>query len=279
MRRSLGLALGFTVIALMPAPASASGGVEIGRLNGSHASMERQNEVAKEMDYSFLRTSSQVRSLVEKGALVPVLGNKDYKLANVSHPAARPITKTFVEQLGRDYHDACGSPLVVTSLTRPLNEQPRNASDLSVHPAGMAVDLRVPASYSCRTWLENELLRLERKGVLDVTRERRPAHYHIAVFPDEYSEWVSPILLADSIAAQLASAAVLARKSIDAMTPVMDTGSAAPTTASIAPGPGTLATILYALVAISGLTALLIVIRGPVAEEEKVRVKVERRRR
>jgi hypothetical protein len=241
----------------------AEGSPEIGTLAGSHASMERQNEAARENDYSFARTSRQLKALVEDGALVPALGNADYKLANVSHPATRPITRSFIERLGKQYHESCGSPLVVTSLTRPLNEQPRNASDLSEHPAGMAVDLRVPARSSCRTWLESTLLTLERRGVVDVTREHKPSHYHVAVFPDECAAWLEPLLQADSIAAKSAADAAaadddLARRLADARAAL----NATPVAASIAPGPGPLATILYAVLAMSGIVAFFVVIRA-----------------
>src|SRR5690606_12122802 len=74
--------------------------------------------------------------------------------------------------------------------TRPLTRQPRNAHRLSVHPAGMAMDLRVPRTSRCRRWLEKALLDLEERQLLDVTRERSPAHYHVALFPDRYLAYV-----------------------------------------------------------------------------------------
>ena len=86
---------------------------------------------------------------------------------------------------------ATGERLVITSLTRPLSRQPENASALSVHPAGMAVDLRIPASKWNRAWLEQTLLSLEDKAVLDVTREHHPPHYHVAVFPVQYEQYVA----------------------------------------------------------------------------------------
>jgi hypothetical protein len=248
----------------MANPLTAEGAPDIGTLAGSHASMEHQNEVARENDYSFIRTSGGVKALVEEGALVPALGNKDYRLANVSHPATRPVTRSFIEQLGKDYHASCGSPLVVTSLTRPLNEQPRNASDLSVHPAGMAVDLRVPAQSSCRTWLEKRLLTLERAGILDVTREHHPSHYHVAVFPEECTAWLAPRLLADSIAARAASDSEAVAAAMEARVAEARAYLASqPATASMAPGPGPLATVLFALLVLSGVLAFFIVVRAP----------------
>jgi len=167
-------------------------------LAGSPSSMVHQHEVAVKEDYSFLRTPKDVRSLATKGALVPVSESADLTLSKVSYPFARPEVRDFVQRFAASYHEATGSPLVVTSLTRPTSAQPANAHKLSVHPAGMAVDLRVPASSSARAYLESALLSMERAGVLDVTRERTPAHYHVAVFADAYAAYAAH---EDSVAA------------------------------------------------------------------------------
>lgn len=162
-------------------------------LLGSIASVDRQHTVAVQHDYTFLEHSRDVRRFVGLGLLVPVRGGAHYRLAGVSFPYARPALRTFIERLASQYHAACGESLVVTSLTRPAVRQPRNASDLSVHPAGMAVDLRYPHRAACRRWLERTLLALENSDVLDATRERSPAHYHVAVFPTQYAEYVSKL--------------------------------------------------------------------------------------
>jgi hypothetical protein len=155
-------------------------------LSGSRTSMEEQHEAAVKADYSFLRTPAAVRRMVEIGALVPVPGNANYELSKVSFPYTRPEVLALIEQVAASYRATFHTPLVVTSLTRPTITQPRNASPKSVHPAGMAADFRVPATPAQRAWLEAELLKLERLGAVDVTRERRPAHYHVAVFGDKY---------------------------------------------------------------------------------------------
>ena len=126
-------------------------------LLGSIASVDRQHAVAVEHDYTFLERGKDVKRFVGLGLLVPVPGGAHYELAGVSFPYARPALKTFVERLAAQYHAACGEALVVTSLTRPAVRQPRNASDLSVHPAGMAVDLRYPRNSKCRRWLEKSV--------------------------------------------------------------------------------------------------------------------------
>jgi hypothetical protein len=177
------LLAGATLVAL---PAHAA------ELRGSPASMVQQNQVARAEGYTFVKTPSQVEKMVDKKHLVKVKGNADYQvLPSVSYPYARPAVVLLLERLSAQYREACGERLVVTSLTRPSSQQPSNAHQLSVHPTGMAVDLRISQRAACRQWLESTLLSLEAKEVLDVTRERNPPHYHIAVFPEAYTAYVA----------------------------------------------------------------------------------------
>lgn len=162
-------------------------------LTGSPRSIDRQNRIAREHDYTFLRDGRQVDRFVSAGYLVPVRGNRDFELHAVSHPYARPEVELFVRRLAAQYRAACGEKLIVTSLTRPRNGQPRNASSQSVHPTGMALDLRLSGNRRCRSWLEGVLVGLERAGVLEATRERYPAHYHVALFPRQYVDYVERI--------------------------------------------------------------------------------------
>lgn len=160
-------------------------------LRGSQAAMREQHAQALKHDFTFLSNSSHVRRFVDLGLLVPLRSNGDYTVhSGVSFKYARPAVRTFVERLAGQYRRACGEPLVVTSLTRPQSRQPRNASNLSVHPTGMAVDLRRSTSPACRSWLERVLLDLENASVLEATRERRPPHYHVALYPEQYSRYV-----------------------------------------------------------------------------------------
>lgn len=175
------------LIAVPVAPAGA------GELGGSRASLKRQHKVAKRSDYTFLRTAADVREFVREQRLAKIVTTPDYVVNAVTFPYARPAVKLFLDRLAAQYRAATGERLVVTSLTRPYSHQPRNASALSVHPAGMAVDIRIPARAANRKWLEKTLLALEDRVVLDVTRERRPAHYHIAVFPREYERYVAKL--------------------------------------------------------------------------------------
>lgn len=160
-------------------------------LSGSSASMKRQNLAAQEYGYSFLKTSQAVHQFVDAGYLVAVPATATMELHNVSYPFARPAVKLFLERLSAQHMAACGEKLTVTSLTRPIEKQPVNASEASVHPTGMALDLRIPRVGKCRSWLESTLLSLEGTGVLDVTRERYPPHYHVAIFTKPYESYVA----------------------------------------------------------------------------------------
>src|SRR5262245_7043545 len=164
-------------------------------LKGSRSSLLRQNEAAREHDFTYLRTSSGVREFAERGLLVRLRGNSDYTLASdrrgdVSFPYARPEVKVFIERLGDQYHSVCGERLVVTSLTRPISRQPANASHLSVHPTGMAADLRRSSRSSCRSWLEETLLYLEGREVLEAPREQHPPNYHVTLYPEPYMRYI-----------------------------------------------------------------------------------------
>ena len=182
------MTLRFALALLVAVPAAA-----FAQLRGSESSVVRQHRVAKSNGYAFLRNAAQVREFVREDRLERIYTNRNIVVDNVSFPYARPAVKLFVERLGAQYRAATGERLVITSLTRPKSRQPRNASELSVHPAGMAVDLRIPRSAANRRWLERTLLSLEDRIVLDATKERHPAHYHVAVFPREYVKYLAQL--------------------------------------------------------------------------------------
>lgn len=159
-------------------------------LRGSKSSLLKQREAARRHDFTYLKTGDAIAGFVDKGLLVEVPGNEDYRLGSVSYPYARPELKLFLERLASQYRKACGELLVVTSLTRPQNGQPRNASSLSVHPTGMAADLRLSWEKDCRDHIESTLLSLERRGILEASRESFPPHYHVTLFPSSYRRYL-----------------------------------------------------------------------------------------
>ena len=160
-------------------------------LKGSRGSVERMYGQARRQDLTFYRSGRGVRSAAAEGDLVRLRGNDDYRVAGVSYAYALPSTRTFVQRLAAQYREECGERLVVTSATRPRSMRLRNSVTESVHPTGMAVDLRRPTRGSCLRWLRETLLAVEREGAIDATEERRPPHFHVAVFPRQYSAYVS----------------------------------------------------------------------------------------
>ena len=159
-------------------------------LRGSHASVSLIYRRAVRGGLDFYETTTDVKRAVVRGELVRLNGNAHYRLDNIGMPYVRPETKAFVLDLAADYHRACGAPLVITSATRPISRRLANSSELSVHPTGMAVDLRKPAG-RCRTWLRRALLAAERRGAIDATEERHPPHFHVAVLPPRYEKVAS----------------------------------------------------------------------------------------
>jgi hypothetical protein len=187
MKTARPLAIPVLLISVLTAPAWGQS------LRGSRASVDRQNREARQHDFTFVRRPAQLDRFVDAGLLVPLERDEHYLLHDVSFNAARPAVKLFVERLSAQYLAACDERLVVTSLTRPTSRQPANASRRSVHPTGMAVDLRTPATPACRRWLESTLLALEQERVLEATLERSPLHYHVAVFPADYLAYVAAV--------------------------------------------------------------------------------------
>jgi LysM repeat protein len=176
-------------------------------LRGGTESLDRQNHQAQAHNFTYLATPADVRRYVEQGHLVPVVANRDFDVHNVSFPYARPEVRLFIERLASQYRAACGEKLVVTSLTRPQSNQPWNASSRSVHPTGMAIDLRRSQKASCRNWLESTLLSLEGQGLLEAIYERNPPHYHVSVYPRPYAQYVARITGNERVVAQAATQA------------------------------------------------------------------------
>jgi hypothetical protein len=178
---ALPLALGAALHAL---PADAQ------TLRGSRAAVDRAFRKAHDHDLTFFRNGSSVRSAADRGDLVKLRGNADFRVHQVTYPYVLPTTVTFVRRLAEQYRDHCGEKMVVTSAVRPRSFRLINSVDKSVHPTGMAIDIRKPARARCASWLRETLLALEGNGVLDATEERRPPHFHVAVFPEPYRAYV-----------------------------------------------------------------------------------------
>ena len=173
-------------------------------LRGSQASIDRMYHHALAEDLPFYETPDGVRRAVANGRLVRLTPDATMALHEVGYPYVRPSTRMFVDRLSHQYRDVCGEALIVTSAVRPARRQPANSTERSVHPTGMAVDIRKPRKAKCLRWLRSTLLDLEGENVLEATEEHSPAHFHVAVFPTQYTHYATARARAES-GTQLAS--------------------------------------------------------------------------
>lgn len=165
-------------------------GVQAQSLRGSPSSIERIYRQAVKHDLHFYETGAGVRRAADRGRFVRLSGNSDYRVSGVSYPYVLPSTRIFIQRLASQYRSQCGEKLVVTSAIRPRSIRLINSTSKTVHPTGMAVDLRKPTSGRCLRWLRETLLYVEAAGVIDAVEEFRPPHFHVAVFPNPYDGYV-----------------------------------------------------------------------------------------
>ena len=150
-------------------------------LRGSRAAVDRAFHTAKRRELPFVRSRREIERRAAEGDYVRLSATRNVRLKGVTTPYVRPLTRSFLSTFAARYQQSCGEPLVVTSAMRPTSIRLVNSTAKSVHPTGMALDLRAPGG-SCRGWMRRELLAYERRGVVDATEERHPAHFHVVVY-------------------------------------------------------------------------------------------------
>lgn len=158
----------------------AAAGLPAQSLRGSQSSVQKMYTRAVQNDLDFFYSSKGIYESVRDGELKLISITNDLTLEKVSYPFVLPRTLDVLNVFAKQYRSACGERLVVTSAARPRNKQPRNASPKSVHPTGMAIDFRRPDG-PCLTYMRQQLVALEKLGILEATEERRPVHFHVAV--------------------------------------------------------------------------------------------------
>jgi hypothetical protein len=207
-------------------------------LHGSKESVQKMYEFAQSHHLTFYLTATTLDSAIAHGKLVPLTGDSTYALTRgVGFSYASREVKQFVEGFAPQYLHACGTPLTVTSAARPLSRQPHNANPLSVHPTGIAVDIRRPSAGPCLTWVRGALSRLEEQGVIEATEEHHPVHLHIAVLAAPGVRVVLPSLTNGMPAApRIASPAVVAVAARSSTSPTVPARSTS-TGASSSPSP------------------------------------------
>jgi hypothetical protein len=174
-------------------------------LRGSQESVQKMWDFATNHGLTFYQSPRDIEKAVAEGKLVPLDGDASYELTRaVGFSYATREAKQFVAAFAPQYLAACGPPLVVTSAARPTNRQPRNSNPYSVHPTGIAVDLRRPPAGPCQRWLRKALAELEEQGYVEATEERRPVHLHVAVLTEPGKIAALPPLASDALAGAVA---------------------------------------------------------------------------
>jgi LysM repeat protein len=206
-RRALRIACAIAVVAaLLPDTAGAQrrarGNARPESLRGSKASVEKMYDFAQRYRYPFYLTPTNIDTAIAHGRLVELTGDSTYELTRgVQENYATREAKQFVTMFAPQYLHACGSPLTVTSAARALSRQPRNANPHSVHPAGIAVDIRRPPPGPCLNWVRNALAQLEAQGIVEAIEELHPVHLHVAVLEAPGAKFVLPNLVQGMVAA------------------------------------------------------------------------------
>ena len=195
-----------SVTAALAAPAQGQRGMlkEPQDLHGSKQSVEKMYEFAISHRMPFYLTPVNVDDAIAKGRLVALAGDSTYELTRgVCFAYSTREAKQFVLAFAPQYLAACGVPLTVTSAARPMSNQPHNANPHSVHPTGIAVDIRRPYPGPCLTWVRGALATLEERGVVEATEEHHPVHLHVAVLVQPGAKVLLPNLVKTVVARQL----------------------------------------------------------------------------
>ncbi|MEP6989496.1 MAG: LysM peptidoglycan-binding domain-containing protein [bacterium] len=172
-------------------------------LHGSKESVDKMYEFALSHRMPFYLTPTNVDDAIARGRLVALTGDSTYELTRgVGFSYSTREAKQFVLAFAPQYLSACGVPLTVTSAARPLSRQPHNANPRSVHPTGIAVDIRRPPPGPCLTWVRGALASLESRGIVEATEEHHPIHLHVAVLVPPGGKLLLPNLVTTVVARQ-----------------------------------------------------------------------------
>lgn len=162
-------------------------------VGGCQSTSQQQHFYAQRHQLRFMQTPQERDQAFRDGLFVSLVDpNIKLNPKGVQGPFALPPIVSFTKSLAVQYREAGCGLLVVNSGTRSLASQPKNASDFSLHPAGLAVDLAIPAEERCDQWLQNYLRDNEAQKRIDATWELDPAHYHIVwvLSEEENINWV-----------------------------------------------------------------------------------------
>jgi hypothetical protein len=164
----------------VPAPTDAWPADAVSLVGGCQTTSEQQLQYARGNQLPLITTVAQYHERIASGQFVLFEGPHLQVLAK--RPYALPSTVAFIAEMSVAYNAAGCGKLVVRDALRLTTERPLNGSMHSVHPAGMAVDIRMQYIKSeCGDWLRSYVRLKEAAGKVDGTHELKPEHLHVVV--------------------------------------------------------------------------------------------------
>lgn len=153
---------------------------EVSLVGGCQTTSEQQFQYALKQNLTPVTTAAEYADRIARGQFVRLEG--PHLLVLAKRPYALPSTVAFMMELSAAYHATGCGQVIVKDAVRLVSERPPNGSIHSVHPSGMAVDIRVRyIKPACADWLRMYVRQKEAVGAVDATHELHPEHLHIVV--------------------------------------------------------------------------------------------------
>jgi hypothetical protein len=204
-------------------------------LRGSHASLERQDEISEGQDgLERIQDEDDLRDRIAHNFLVPVPTSGDLTINQnlpETHRYCRPWTAQFLSELASQHAVRFHSPLEVSSAVRTVDYQKQlervngNAAaaegDIaSPHLTGATIDIaKGNMTRDEIAWMRTSLLALQEAGKLDVEEEFKQSCFHITVYRSYASAPAAATQPAEAFNATGQSAPLLSQASASVSTP------------------------------------------------------------
>ncbi len=170
---------------------------------GSHDMLVRENQEIDRLELTRIEDDDELKEMIDDQELVPVAETRSLVVADnlaADRRYCRPWTRDFLEDLSQAYYKEFRRPIRVNSLVRTVAQQKklrrhnRNAAPVegeraSTHLTGITVDIgRKGMTRQEQRWIEQYMLPLKNRGLIEPVEERRQAVFHVVVY-GTYTEW------------------------------------------------------------------------------------------
>lgn len=163
-------------------------------VGGCQTTSKQQRFHALKWKLPIASSATDYWSLVTNGSFV-CLENGEYLQVVAKWKCGRLETVRFLAMMSKDYSAAACGKLVVTDFGRPETIKRSGSSPDTVHPFGMAVDIRLlRIEPRCADWIRAYVLEKEALKLVDGTEHVGTAlHMHLVVPPLNQQQFWSPV--------------------------------------------------------------------------------------